>query len=138
MPTPYDALMNEASENPTALAFWRDRPLAPETDFMARRIAEELARQREPTEDDLAVWLSIPVREMYRADSQPDGDGVREHLRRLTSVYLSGGHGEARVESGAAVRVASRRGPGRRPPPDSSDCRKGAVQARKSGGTRYR
>ena len=116
MPTLYDALMNEASENPTALAFWRDRRLAPETDFMARRIAEELARPREPTEDDLAVWLSIPVREMYRAESQPGGDGVREHLRRLTGVYLSGGRGEAEwkavllcewhlVEDGAVARL---------------------------------
>ncbi len=53
--------MNEIAANSTTLAFRCDHPLAPETISMARRIAEELARQQEPIGEDRPVWLSIPI-----------------------------------------------------------------------------
>ncbi len=80
-----------------------DRPLTPAMVRVVWQIAAELDRARVPVAIDQAVWVQLATAEV-RGDSGRDDNGwLRQALRRLSGVTLSG---ETRAGKWGAVLVA--------------------------------
>ena len=75
-----------------AVALRSDQPLAPAMVACVWEISDALDERRVPAEVTNSVWLEIPTRRLRGDHGRRDNVWLRECLRRLTRVELSGEH----------------------------------------------
>ena len=76
----------------SVVALRSDLPLAPAMVSAVWEIAAALDEQRTPATVENAVWLEVPTKRLRGEGSRADNVWLRECLRRLTKVELSGEH----------------------------------------------
>lgn len=76
----------------SVVALRSDLPLAPAMVSAVWEIAAALDEQRVPATVENAVWLEVPTKRLRGEGSRADNVWLRECLRRLTKVELSGEH----------------------------------------------
>lgn len=76
----------------SVVALRSDLPLAPAMVSAIWEIAAALDEQRMPATLENAVWLEVPTKRLRGEGSRADNVWLRECLRRLTKVELSGEH----------------------------------------------
>lgn len=76
----------------SVVALRSDLPLAPAMVSAIWEIAAALDEQRIPATLENAVWLEVPTKRLRGEGSRADNVWLRECLRRLTKVELSGEH----------------------------------------------
>ena len=75
-----------------AVAFRADRPLTPAMTSVVWEIASALDAARVPADPKDAIWLTVPATQLRGDGAREDNIWLRECLRRLTGVQLSGEH----------------------------------------------
>lgn len=76
----------------SVVALRSDLPLAPAMVSAIWEIAAALDEQRTPATLENALWLEVPTKRLRGEGSRADNVWLRECLRRLTKVELSGEH----------------------------------------------
>lgn len=84
--------MREITVPSSVVALRSDLPLAPAMVSAVWEIAAALDEQRTPATVENAVWLEVPTKRLRGEGSRADNVWLRECLRRLTKVELSGEH----------------------------------------------
>ncbi len=84
--------MREITVPSSVVALRSDLPLAPAMVSAVWEIAAALDEQRVPATVENAVWLEVPTKRLRGEGSRADNVWLRECLRRLTKVELSGEH----------------------------------------------
>lgn len=84
--------MRELTVPSSVVALRSDLPLAPAMVSAIWEIAAALDEHRIPATLENAVWLEIPTKRLRGEGSRADNVWLRECLRRLTKVELSGEH----------------------------------------------
>ena len=84
--------MRELTVPSSVVALRSDLPLAPAMVSAIWEIAAALDEQRIPATLENAVWLEVPTKRLRGEGSRADNVWLRECLRRLTKVELSGEH----------------------------------------------
>ena len=96
-----------------AIALRADRPLTPAMTATVWEIASAIDAARTPEDPDNAVWITVPAAQLRGEGGRTDNVWLRECLRRLTGVQLSGAYrgdpwgavvlAEWRIEDGGSV-----------------------------------
>lgn len=96
-----------------AVALRADRPLTPAMTATVWEIASALDAARIPGDPDNAVWITVPAAQLRGEGGRTDNVWLRQCLRRLTGVQLSGAYrgdpwgavvlAEWRIEEGGSV-----------------------------------
>lgn len=84
--------MREITVPSSVVALRSDLPLAPAMVSAIWEIAAALDEQRIPATLENAIWLEVPTKRLRGEGSRADNVWLRECLRRLTKVELSGEH----------------------------------------------
>lgn len=84
--------MREITVPSSVVALRSDLPLAPAMVSAIWEIAAALDEQRTPATLENAIWLEVPTKRLRGEGSRADNVWLRECLRRLTKVELSGEH----------------------------------------------
>jgi len=84
--------MREITVPSSVVALRSDLPLAPAMVSAIWEIAAALDEQRIPATLENAVWLEVPTKRLRGEGSRADNVWLRECLRRMTKVELSGEH----------------------------------------------
>lgn len=84
--------MREITVPSSVVALRSDLPLAPAMVSAIWEIAAALDEQRTPATLENALWLEVPTKRLRGEGSRADNVWLRECLRRLTKVELSGEH----------------------------------------------
>ena len=84
--------MREITVPSSVVALRSDLPLAPAMVSAIWEIAAALDEQRIPAVVENAVWLEVPTKRLRGEGARADNVWLRECLRRLTKVELSGEH----------------------------------------------
>ena len=97
----------------TAIALRADRPLTPAMTATVWEIASAIDAARIPDDPDNAVWITVPAVQLRGEGGRTDNVWLRECLRRLTGVQLSGAYrsdpwgavvlAEWRIEQGGSM-----------------------------------
>lgn len=84
--------MREITVPSSVVALRSDLPLAPAMVSAIWEIAAALDEQRIPATLENAIWLEVPTKRLRGEGARADNVWLRECLRRLTKVELSGEH----------------------------------------------
>lgn len=105
--------MRKISVPSNAVALYADRPLTPAMTAAVWEIASALDAARVPADPENAVWLTVPTVQLRGEGGRTDNVWLRECLKRLTGVQLSGEYrgdpwgavvlAEWRIEQGGSV-----------------------------------
>ena len=97
----------------SAIALRADRPLTPAMTAAVWEIASAIDAARIPNDPDNAVWITVPAVQLRGEGGRTDNVWLRECLRRLTGVQISGAYrgdpwgavvlAEWRIEQGGSV-----------------------------------
>lgn len=97
----------------SAIALRSDRPLTPAMTAAVWEIASAIDAARIPDDPDNAIWLTVPAAQLRGEGGRTDNVWLRECLRRLTGVQLSGAYrgdpwgavvlAEWRIEQGGSM-----------------------------------
>ena len=97
----------------SAVALHADRPLTPAMTAAVWEIASALDAARLPADPENAVWLTVPAAQLRGDGGRTDNVWLRECLKRLTGVQISGEYrgdpwgavvlAEWRIEQGGSV-----------------------------------
>ena len=96
-----------------AIALRADRPLTPAMTATVWEIASAIDAARIPEDPDNAVWITVPAMQLRGEGGRTDNVWLRECLRRLTGVQISGAYrgdpwgavvlAEWRIEQGGSM-----------------------------------
>ena len=76
----------------SVVAFRADRPLTPAMTSVVWEMASALDGTRVPADPKDAVWLTMPTAQLRGDGARQDNIWLRECLRRLTGIQISGEH----------------------------------------------
>ena len=93
-----------------AVALRADRPLTPAMTATVWEIASAIDAARIPNDPDNAVWITVPAAQLRGESGRTDNVWLRECLRRLTGVQISGAYRGDPLGRRRAGRVAHRAG----------------------------